>query len=309
MVPDLSTLAAGHRLFGSDLSSSLSAAQFKELVESLRRAIVYYEFCCYQALEGTRPGEGACLLFLPSHVPAARQSPHTAPGAGGPGTADAHALGHALVAHAKPSSLPTLVARAGRARRLGVRVPSTQRRGERGREGALSCGEGCGRPPLVIPLTHSLSLVCPPQRVTFEEYLAAIRLFTSFPQDMRDALAMAQRVHGGVRPDVFKRLATGVSGSEVSDRVVSILFCVFDADGDGTLDVSELDVVINNRALDTRGQVQSPHAPCPTHVPIAPRALTRRPRTQPPPGPAGQAGCVLELYKGHLPQQIRVGVG
>lgn len=77
VVPDLSTLAAGHRLFGSDLSSSLTSPQFKEVLEFLRRSIVYYEFCCYRALEGSRSGEGACrdacfsqrALPLPPHPP------------------------------------------------------------------------------------------------------------------------------------------------------------------------------------------------------------------------------------------------
>lgn len=119
---------------------------------------------------------------------------------------------------------------------------------------------------------------------------------------MRDALEMAQKVHGGVRPEVFKRLAAEVTGKELPDRVVSILYCVFDADGDGTLDVAELDVAISNRALDAMGQVRPEHL-FPHALSPPPRHLTRLARVRPRTGPPGEAGRLLELYQGHVLQQ------
>jgi len=91
-------------------------------------------------------------------------------------------------------------------------------------------------------------------RFSFDEFHATLTALVSFPNDLCEALRLCQRIKGQVKRKDFRLAVTSVTGVKLSMDAVDVVFCVFDSNRDGSLEVSELSETLSLFSSDLSAQ-------------------------------------------------------
>ncbi|XP_071829535.1 calcium uptake protein 1, mitochondrial-like [Apostichopus japonicus] len=85
-----------------------------------------------------------------------------------------------------------------------------------------------------------------PEGITFDE-MEALQKFLSNVNDINTALSFYHVAGADIDPDTFKHVAKMVGGSDLSQRVVDVIYSLFDENDDGKLSHKELISVMKHR--------------------------------------------------------------